>query len=160
MTLRVYVEHDDGEKRFIDYGLEASTIKSVFKVEVLQDESKVKTWMGSKWTGIKSVDDELKARDKQEEIQKAKKLLEEKQPKSKYEIYDYKKHDTDHIWYWVSALCTNCNNSRQIVIKKGEPIIPNQFKLLNCDRCGVKGSLRYARWDGHKYVIAVKEKKK
>lgn len=140
MTLRVFLEDNEGNKSYIDYGLAAENYKMVYKVEIREDSSKTKHWMGSKWTGIPEIDKEIQEQD------------EKGDSNTPYEIFNYDKH-SDKKWYWISVACTNCNETSQIAIPLGTKINPKQLKPLKCRKCKVKGSLKQARWDGHKYII-------
>jgi len=141
MTLRVYFEDEDGSVYSVEYGCDASKKAKIIKVELLTDVLKSKTWIGSKYVGIPEIDSEL------DKPKKKKKKTEN------YEIFDSSVHDTDKNYYWISALCINCQNSAQIAIKKNAKVDRKKLKPLKCPKCKIKGSLRQARWNGHEYKV-------
>ena len=141
MGLRVYLKDNNGKTDFIDYGLADRNFQSVIRTEIREDSSKVKTFSGSKWVGIPEIDE-----------QEALKELIVETPKS-YKIFDMVKDDTDNKVYWVSALCTNCNQSKQIAIPLKTKVNRNLINSMTCPRCKVPKSLRYAVWNGVRYVL-------
>lgn len=146
MTLRVYLINNDGTTDFIDYGLESSNYKGILKTEIREDSTKVKAWSGSKYVGIPEIDHPPKP--------KTKKSNKKKIPE--YEIFNYKVHDTERDYYWVSALCSNCNESCQVAIPQKQKIDKRGFRYLSCRKCGCEKSLHYAKWDGKKYRTVTK----
>ncbi|MGI9567069.1 MAG: hypothetical protein ACR2LL_08675 [Nitrosopumilus sp.] len=143
MTLRVYLKQTDGETNFIDFGLNADNYDAVIKTEIREDSNKIKTYSGSKYVGIPEIDDPPKPKPTPKK-QKTKTFLPE------YEIFNYKVHDTDREYYWVSAVCSNCDESCQVAIPRKQKIDRRGFKYLFCPKCGVEKSLHYARWNHQK----------
>lgn len=141
MTLRVFLIDNDGNTSVHTYGLEAKNHKGILKTEILEDTMKVRAWSGSKFVGLAEFDDPPKPRVKKS-----------KSKTSKYEIFDWHNHDTDNKYYWVSALCSNCNESSQIAIPQGQKVDRNAIKKIPCGKCHCEKTLAYAKYDGHKYV--------
>jgi len=137
MTLRVYFITNDGSTNYIDYDLVAKNYKGILKTEIREDFTKVKAWSGSKYVGIPEIDNPP---------------IVKKSKESQYEIFNYKIHDTDREHYLVSALCSNCNETTQVVIQQKQKIYKKSFKSLVCPKCVVSGGLHYAIWNGIKYV--------
>ena len=141
MGLRVYLQNNEGETTYIDYGLEGRNYKNIIRTEIREDSSQVKTFSGSKWVGIPEIDE-----------QEALKELVVETPKS-YKVFNMREDDTKNKVYWVSALCTNCNQSQQISIPLKTKVNKNLINSMTCPRCKVPRSLRHAVWNGIKYVI-------
>ena len=137
--LRVYLTDINGKTASHDYELDGSHYDKIIKTEILEETSKVKTWSGSKFVGIPEVDEQL-----------------EKEDDNQYEKFDYKIHDTDNHFYWVSALCSNCNETTQVTIKQGEKVNKLKIKNTPCGKCGCNKTLCQARYDGQKYVRMMK----
>jgi len=146
MELRVYLILNNGKTDFIDYGLQGKNYRGILRTEIREDSSKVKTYSGSKYVGIPEIDDPVL----DTSITKIKKKS--KKHTTEYEIFNYKVHDTDRDYYWVSALCTNCLESCQVAIPRGEKIDKVALKKLACPKCGLKKSLNQAKWNGHEHV--------
>lgn len=141
MGLRVYLQTKDGKTDSITYGLAGENYTAVIKTEILEESEKVIAWSGSKYVGIPEIDNPQRT----------------PKPKRKchvdeYVIFDYRKHDTDLEYYWVSALCSNCKESQQIAIKKHSKVSNTKIRKVRCPRCKLKNVLNHAVWDGHKYV--------
>ena len=156
MGLRVYLQTNEGETDFIDYGLEGKNYKSIIRTEIREENSTVKAFSGSKYVGITEIDEK-------EVLQE---LVVEQKPKIKskkktnqipeYEIFNYKVHDTDREYYWVSVICSNCLNNSQVAIPRKQKIDKRGFKCLFCPKCGVEKSLHLARYDyGKKKYLKV-----
>lgn len=147
MGLRVYLKDNDGKTDFIDYRLVGQNYQAVIRTEIREESSKVKTYSGSKWVGIPEIDE-------REALQE---LLVD--PPKSYKIFDMVKDNTDRDVYWVSALCINCNHSQQISIPLRTKVNRNLINSMTCPRCKVPKSLRYAVWNGVKYVLKGVQKK-
>lgn len=153
MTLRVFFENKQGETEFQTWGLNAENIEAVLKTEVLEDSEKLKTWSGSKYVGLEEFDNPKETPKKTIVKPKKKTKLPE------YEIFNDKVHDTDREYYWVSALCSNCNDNAQVAIPRKQKIDKRGFKCLSCPKCGVEKSLNLARYDyGKKKYFKVGKK--
>lgn len=140
MTLRVYLKDNDGKTSFIDYGINTENYQSVIKVELYLESSKLKSWMGSKYVGISSIDTPQK----------------QKTSLKNYDVFDLDKHDTDTEFYLASALCSNCNNTTQIAIKKGDKLQSKKLYTIACSKCTLLKTLRFAKWNGHEYKVIKK----
>jgi len=154
MGLRVYLQDNEGETSFIDYGLEETKYKAIIRTEIREEKSKVKTFSGSKYVGIPEID---QAEDQKPKAKTKKKTTNEI---PQYEIFDYKVHDTENEYYWVSAVCSNCLESTQVVIPRNEKIDKRGFKCLSCPKCSIEKSLHLARYDSvkKKYLMVGKKK--
>lgn len=153
MGLRVYLKSIDGKTDFIDYGLNADNYDAVIKTEIRTETSKVKTYSGSKFVGIPEIDQQIINLEKP--IIKLKTIKNTKSKIPEYEIYNYKVHDTDREYYWVSALCSNCYENTQVAIPRKQKIDKRGFKCLFCPKCGVEKSLHLAKYDYQKkrYIL-------
>lgn len=136
MTLRVYLEDNDGKPHSIDYGLNGEDYQSIIKVEILEDSTKLKTWIGSKFVNIS------------ESPQSPKQQTTSKQ----YEIFDIGLHDTDFKFYWITAMCSNCNQTSQLAIPKGEAVQTKKVSNTPCNRCKISKTLFRVKWNGKEYV--------
>ena len=142
MGLRVYLVDNDGKTDSITYGLAGENYKAILKTEILEETQQVKAWSGSKYVGIPEIDNP-----------QATKQPKRKQHTDNYAIYDWRKHNTELEYYWVSALCTNCLESQQIAIRKHNKVSNKKIKQVECPRCKQTNVLNHAKWDGHKYVL-------
>lgn len=140
MGLRVYLRQTDGKTHFIDYGLAAENYDGIIKTEIRTDLSTVKTYSGSKYVGIAEIDNPKSNTITKSKIKHKKKIPE-------YEIFNYKVHDTDREYYWVSSICSNCNESAQVAIPRKQKIDTRGFKSLFCPKCGIEKTLHYARYN-------------
>lgn len=70
--------------------------------------------------------------------------------KPTYKEFNYK---TDDEYYWISVLCSNCLDNRQIGVKLGVKVNKSRLKFLSCSKCKVKGTLSQARWNGKVYEV-------
>lgn len=70
-----------------------------------------------------------------------------------YQIFNSKYHDTDTKWYWVSALCGNCNESTQVAIPQKQKVDQHKIADLVCPKCIVSNCLRFAKWNGKTYEV-------
>lgn len=140
MTLRVYLKDNEGKTSFIDYGINAENYQSVIKVELYAEASK-----------LKSILDSLEI-----ETPKRSNTLTPKTSLKNYEIFDLDKHDTDTKFYLASALCSNCNNTTQIAIKKGNKLQSKKLYTIACSKCTLVKTLRFAKWNGHEYKVMKK----
>lgn len=159
MGLRVYLQDNEGKTKFIDYGLEEKNYKAIIRTEIREEKSKIKTFSGSKWVGIPEID-EREALQGLVVEQKSKPKPKKKNQIPQYEIFNFKVHDTDREYYWVSALCSNCLESSQVAIPRKQKIDKRGFKCLSCPKCNVEKSLNYARYDSvkKKYFMVGKKK--
>lgn len=142
MGLRVYLKDNDGKTHFIDYGLDSSNYQAIIKTEIREESSKIKTYSGSKYVGIPEIDNPPKI--------KPNKKSKNKIPD--YEIFDSDTHDTDTEYYWVSAICSNCNGTTQVAILKNDKVDKRGFRNLVCPKCLCVKTIHHAKWDGIKYV--------
>jgi len=159
MGLRVYLQDNDGAMSFIDYGLEGKNYKAVIRTEIREEKSKVKTFSGSKWVGIPEIDEREALQDLVVEQKPEHKSKKKTNKIPQYEIFDYKVHDTDREYYWVSTICSNCLESTQVAIPRNQKIDKRGFKCLSCPKCSVEKSLHHARYDhGKKKYIRILKK--
>jgi len=140
MTLRVYLTDNTGETAFIDYGINAENYRSITKVELREETSKIKNILG-----VMEI-----------ETPKKSNILTSKIKLKNYEIFEPHKHDTDTEFYLMSALCTNCTDTSQIAIKKGEPCQSKKLHNTICPKCNLTKTLRFAKWKGHEYKVRKK----
>ncbi len=156
MGLRVYLKDNENETTFIDYGLEGKNYKAIIRTEIREEKSKVKTYSGSKWVGIPEIDEKEGL---QQLVVKQKSKIKPKKKTNQipeYEIFNYKVHDTDREYYWVSVICSNCNDNAQVAIPRKQKIDKRGFKCLFCPKCGIEKSLNLARYDyGKKKYLKV-----
>lgn len=142
MTLRVYLTDTSGSTGFIDYGLDSKNYSTIVKVEIREDKSTVKTWWDP--TDVKfPKTDNSKSKKKNSKT-------------NSYEIFDQKIHNTETEFYWISAICSNCNHSSQIAIPKGEALQYKKLYKTFCPKCGLLKTLHRAKWDGHQYKVVKK----
>ena len=156
MGLRVYLQDNEGDTSFIDYGLEGKNYKAIIRTEIREENSKVKTFSGSKWVGIPEIDERESLQDQKPKLKSKKKTNQIPE----YEIFNYKIHDTDNDYYWVSTVCSNCLESTQVAIPRNQKIDKRGFKCLSCPKCSVEKSLYLAKYDhGKKKYVRVGQKK-
>lgn len=72
-----------------------------------------------------------------------------KKDKATYKEFNYK---TDEGYYWISVLCSNCLEDKQIGVLLGIKVNSSRLKFLACPKCKVKGTLSQAFWNGKYYV--------
>jgi len=140
MTLRVYLKDHNGGTDFIDYGINAENYQSIIKVELREETSKVKNILG-----VIEIATPQRSN-----------TLTPKTSLKNYEIFESQKHDTDAEFYWMSALCSNCNNTSQIAIKKRESIQSKKLHNTICPKCNLIKTLRFAKWNGHEFKVTKK----
>ncbi len=71
---------------------------------------------------------------------------------TEYQIFNYKYHETKLKFYWISALCGNCNESCQVAIPQKETVDPVKINQLLCPKCCCK-ELHFAKWNGKSYEV-------